>query len=482
MEPRKVKRVVVIGAGMAGLAAASILHSKFNVSLSLLEATDRLGGRCSSEGISDFNVELGAGFFHGAKGNVIYEMACRLGLASEPAREIPEENIKYYLSNGRVLDPTVSVLGECSDAFDEVLSQLKTPEWTCRNGDLREYIKVGFYRWAESGKGFTFEEKSLVDSIFHMLLCNEGASEGASLCRGVGISSCRDYDVPEGPLEHCFMPPHCYKDIIDKISTNIPKNCIHFNTVVSQIKWTPSSLEDGNETSCPTGPPVEVVTSKGSYYADHVILTVPLGVLKKCGSDLFSPPLPKDKQLAIQRIGNGLLDKVILEFDEPLIQDDTELTFLLWTREDLESYSLIREYPWLSSFYVLMKIPGSNIYYIWFAGKDAEMISQLPSELVSQLLLKVLEDKFFKFSIPQPRKVIKTNWSQKPFCGSYSFSSPVSSGKEREVLGQPLDGSTPLQVLFAGEATNLIHFATVNGAYESGLRESTRIIESGLIT
>jgi monoamine oxidase len=48
---------------------------------------------------------------------------------------------------------------------------------------------------------------------------------------------------------------------------------------------------------------------------DHVIVTVPLGVLKR-GAIGFSPPLPKAKQQAIAKLGMGLLDKVYLRFDQ----------------------------------------------------------------------------------------------------------------------------------------------------------------------
>lgn len=51
-----------------------------------------------------------------------------------------------------------------------------------------------------------------------------------------------------------------------------------------------------------------------TFSAKFAICTVPLGVLKKRGSTLFSPALPSAKQGAITRLGMGLLNKVILEF------------------------------------------------------------------------------------------------------------------------------------------------------------------------
>lgn len=46
-----------------------------------------------------------------------------------------------------------------------------------------------------------------------------------------------------------------------------------------------------------------------------MIVTVPLGVLK-AGDIKFVPALPKSKLGAIDRLGDGLMDKLALEFDE----------------------------------------------------------------------------------------------------------------------------------------------------------------------
>ncbi len=63
---------------------------------------------------------------------------------------------------------------------------------------------------------------------------------------------------------------------------------------------------------------LQVTTSKSStpYTAAAAIVTIPLGVLKRDASKLFSPPLPADKMGAISRMGMGVLDKVVLTFDK----------------------------------------------------------------------------------------------------------------------------------------------------------------------
>lgn len=78
-------------------------------------------------------------------------------------------------------------------------------------------------------------------------------------------------------------------------------------------------------------PNAEVVCEDGShYYADHVICTVPLGVLKEKAATLFSPPLPQYKLDSIDRLLFGTVDKIILEYDRPFLNPDVSEVMLLW--------------------------------------------------------------------------------------------------------------------------------------------------------
>ena len=76
------------------------------------------------------------------------------------------------------------------------------------------------------------------------------------------------------------------------------------------------------------------------------------------------------------------------------------------------------------------------------------------------------------------KKKQKQRWSSNPkFLGSYSFNTTGTGQAEREALSQPVNGSTPLQLLFAGEATHATLYSSVNAAYESGMREANRLLQ-----
>jgi monoamine oxidase len=80
------------------------------------------------------------------------------------------------------------------------------------------------------------------------------------------------------------------------------------------------------ETITRTDTAVTVTGTTGSYTADRVVVTVPVGVLAQ-GAITFEPALPDNHQQAINKLATGLLDKVWFLFDEPVWDQDA----LMWT-------------------------------------------------------------------------------------------------------------------------------------------------------
>ena len=72
---RRPTRVIVIGAGIAGLAAARALR-EHHVDVSVVEARDRVGGRVWTNG----GIDLGAHWIHGTEGNPVTTFAHEHGL------------------------------------------------------------------------------------------------------------------------------------------------------------------------------------------------------------------------------------------------------------------------------------------------------------------------------------------------------------------------------------------------------------------
>ena len=79
---KKIKHVVIVGAGIAGLTCACEL-SKYNkhLNVTILEASDRIWGRVKSiEAKDGTTIEMGAQFIHGTVGNPIFDYAVEKGI------------------------------------------------------------------------------------------------------------------------------------------------------------------------------------------------------------------------------------------------------------------------------------------------------------------------------------------------------------------------------------------------------------------
>ena len=72
---KNLRRAIVIGAGLAGLAAARAL-AESGIEVVVLEARDRIGGRVWTED----RIDLGAHWIHGTEGNPITNLARELGV------------------------------------------------------------------------------------------------------------------------------------------------------------------------------------------------------------------------------------------------------------------------------------------------------------------------------------------------------------------------------------------------------------------
>lgn len=106
---------------------------------------------------------------------------------------------------------------------------------------------------------------------------------------------------------------------------------LKLNTRVQTINW---------EHEKPLVAYTDVTTDAvGSIEADYVIVTVPLGVLKRDSATMFVPALPPRKIEAIQSLSFGVVNKIFLTFDSVWWPDNFSL-YLLWLESDIAKLSV----------------------------------------------------------------------------------------------------------------------------------------------
>jgi monoamine oxidase len=205
---------------------------------------------------------------------------------------------------------------------------------------------------------------------------------------------------------------------------------------------------------------VQVTTDRGVFNGSRVIVTVPLGVLKR-GSIKFSPELPEKKLAAIEKLGMGALNKLVLKFPKQF-----------WSSEPHTLAYINGNIPdRYVEFYNWQKYIQQPILVALVSGNFSRSLSQMSKSEVTQNIMSDLQAMFGK-DILLPTSTLLTQWHNDPFAyGSYSTFSINGNIQDCDRLAEPIGD----RLFFAGEATYGKYIGTVHGALLSGEREANRI-------
>eukprot|EP00924_Labyrinthula_sp_SR-Ha-C_P015750 snap_masked-scaffold_4-processed-gene-8.16-mRNA-1 protein AED:1.00 eAED:1.00 QI:0/0/0/0/1/1/5/0/1024 len=222
-----------------------------------------------------------------------------------------------------------------------------------------------------------------------------------------------------------------------------------------------------------------------------VIITVSLGVLQ-ANSIGFIPRLPDWKEKSINKVGFGLLNKIIMYF--PYIFWDQHSVFgkIKFPLEDFivnEETNLFDNEDRGEMFQFLPQSKlndGKPMLMALVAGTAAEKLIELRTTnpklflnkirkatkaIVSRRVLK----KHPNFKPPYPTKVLVSDWGGDDLIkGSYTYIKVGGSGNDYTNIAEPVGRNSCVQ--FAGEATSREYPTTVHGAFLSSLKESGRTV------
>ncbi|KAI5402868.1 lysine-specific histone demethylase 1 homolog 3 isoform X1 [Lathyrus oleraceus] len=479
------KRVIVIGAGPAGLTAARHLQ-RLGFPVTVLEARSRIGGRVFTDRSSlSVPVDLGASIITGVEADVATErrpdpsalVCAQLGLELTvlnsdcplydiaTRQKVPldmDEALEAEYNS--LLDDMVLLVAQkgdqamrmsLEDGLEYALKRRRL-ERSRRSNKHNNYLdgsfglKRGIIHGKEMEEVLSPLERRVMD--WHFANLEYGC---AALLKEVSLPYWNQDDVYGG-----FGGAHCmikggYSTVVESLGDGLD---IHLNHAVTNVAYGSTEPGPGNK--------VKVSTSNGNeFFGDAVLITVPLGCLK-AESIKFSPPLPPWKYSSIERLGFGVLNKVVLEF--PSVFWDDAVDYFGATAEETSR----RGHCFM--FWNVRKTVGAPVLIALVVGKAAIDGQNLSSSDHANHALMVLRKLFGEASVPDPVAYVVTDWGRDPFSyGAYSYVAIGASGEDYDILGRPVDNC----LFFAGEATCKEHPDTVGGAMMSGLREAVRLID-----
>jgi monoamine oxidase len=406
--------VLVIGAGVAGLAAAQELR-RARLSVLVLEARERAGGRVFTQREPGLPVavELGAEFLHGRAPELF-------DIVRSERLEATEVQADRWCSIERRLE-------RCSDWWDKVESIFESMSDEGADRSFADHLRK-------------------LDATEDAKLWATGYVEGFNAADAARISvhslvqANRAADEIDG--SHTFRLLQGYDGIVRALARELD---IRKGAKVTRISWRRGA--------------VTVETLAGSYTARAAVVTLPLGVWH-AGIVPFEPELAHKREAA-GRLAIGEVIRITFRFQTRFWEAITpNLMFLQSDDAAMPTW-------WTAAPSDAPLLTG------WAAAAQGRALAGLPREEMANRALDALG----RILNTDPRPFVDTwhthDWQADPLArGAYSYI-PVGAMDAPARLAEPIEDT----LFFAGEATNTEgHGGTVHGAIATGLRAANETI------
>lgn len=411
------KSVIVVGAGIAGLAAAELLR-KEGFAVTVLEAQEKVGGRLRSNRSLGIAFDEGASWIHGVNNNPITKLARQAGMDTYETRD---DSIKAYDLGGAAYSD--SVFGNTEDDLYETLRTLNN-----HGAAEKSFEEVFFQRHPDRANS----------RLWRFFLSTYITFDTGDLDK---LSSLL-YDAGEefGGSEKIVV--NGYDTIAGHLAENLD---IRLNQRVTRIEYSADK--------------VQVAHNDSISEADFALVTVPLGVLKSNAIE-FVPALSSDKLTAIQKVGMNCVNKFLLVWNATFWED---VQYICYTPEAKDKFNYFVN---VNKFH-----PGSHALMTFAYADYARQTETMTDAQVIEEILAHLRD-VYGASVPAPKHLLRTRWGGNPNAfGAYSYTAVGTEMRHFDDLAATVNN----KVFFAGEHTEADYFSTVHGAYLSGIREAEKI-------
>lgn len=317
-------KVIIIGAGAAGLYAAYMLKSK-GIDFQLLEASSTYGGRLGKlTGFANFPIDTGAQWLHG-KNSILGDLIKK----SKTNITLDDSETKFWFNN-----QLIDALPQNTNIFEgEELPDISYEAYALQNGLGNEY-------------------KYIIENI--------AGDQGAAASRLSVYGNNKD-EENWASGDDDFKFEETFFDLIDTQIANQVKDYILLNTVVSKIDYSQSTI-------------LITDSNNNTFNADKVIITVPIPILKSADIQ-FTPALPDEKTAAFAKIGMDAGMKVFLKFSNKFFDQNIIGGSVCAAYAD-DSIGKAQNDNILLAF-----IMGEQAEYLTSLGSDAAITSALIQEL-----------------------------------------------------------------------------------------------------
>ncbi|MGY8997247.1 MAG: flavin monoamine oxidase family protein [Alphaproteobacteria bacterium] len=408
--------VVIIGAGVSGLAAAREL-TRLGLSCTVIEGSHRIGGRAYSEEIAPgVWFDLGCAWVGQGFVNPFVEIAESRGIAlGQDASDAYKTENHRYVRNGTRLSEEQRV--------------------ACRALYTQNYKAISEAARCEPDVAIS-DVIDLENEFLTPFLGEIAAAWGAD----IDLLSVADAASASGELG--FTVPHGYGNLVAAWGRDVT---VSLNTRADRVDWSASG--------------VTVETPKGTVSARLALCTVSTGILGS-GEIAFSPALPDWKTQAINGLPMGTENKMGIAFDKDVFGPQGRGHYTTWN-DDGETAK------------VDANALGFNVASVFVGGRHGVWLEKQGQQAGHDFAVDRIADIFGNDIRKHVTRSIITAWSTEPWAlGSWAYAQP-GQAHQRGNLARPIDEL----LFFAGEATKVGGQGTCHGAYFSGMRAAQEIAE-----
>jgi len=366
--------VAIIGAGSAGIAAARRLIA-LGLTVAVLEARGRIGGRAVTRVLRGHPVDLGAHWLHSGPINPLVKLGFARG---EPLRRAPTEG-HFYL-RGK---------------------------------------PAGIARSAALGRAFALADRAMTQAA----RASTDLPAAKALPPGMGPQGRRVRDihglVSGRPLDEVSLhdfPSMDYADnlfiagglggYVARLGRSLP---IRLGAAVHAVDW--------------SGRGVRIESSAGTLHARAAIVTTPMAVLQ-AGAIRFAPALPDEAREAIHGFLPGVYEHVILHWPDAPFRGPDRLATLTGTR---------RSPPGL-----LTRIDGTPFHFFELDQPHAARFDRRDPHAPGRFAREVLAEHFGARAVRHVSVMHATAWRNDPWSRASWAVVPPGLVAIRETLKAPV--------------------------------------------